>query len=125
MGHLGTVIRSLREQKGLTQAELAERANLNQSWLSRIENMERDRVDAHHLAVIAQALEVSIEEIYVAAGLAESTDRTADLRWRAMERIFRAMPDDRQEELLAIARLLASLSARQQQAPAKDATTSQ
>lgn len=120
MAHLGTAIRTLREQAGLTQAELAQRAGLNQSYVSRLENLNRDRVDAHSLAMMAQAMEVSIEEIYLVAGLAPSRDRTADVQWAQLERVFRSLPHDRQAELLAIARTLASLARPTDDEPAED-----
>lgn len=108
---IGVVIRSLREQRGLGQAELAKRAGIQQSYLSRLETSSRQRVDARALALIARALEISVEEIYIAAGLSPSQDPQTDLRWKRMERVFRQLPRARQEDLLAIANTLSALPA--------------
>ena len=110
---IGSVIRTLREQRGLSQVELAEKARVGQSYLSRLESGSRGaRADefAAMLQRIATALEVSTDELFLAAGIKPSQDRAADLRWREMERLFRTLPAERQDELLAIARTLASLA---------------
>ena len=110
---IGSVIRNLREQRGLSQVELAEKARVGQSYLSRLESGSRGaRADefAATLYRIATVLEVSTDELFLEAGIRPSQDREGDLRWREMERIFRTMPADRQNELLAIARTLATLA---------------
>ena len=40
-GVLGGRIRTMREERGLTQQQLAEQLDMNQSWLSRIESGDR------------------------------------------------------------------------------------
>jgi transcriptional regulator with XRE-family HTH domain len=107
---IGTIVRSLREQHGLTQSELAQKAGIQQSYLSRLESGTRSsRPDAVALAHIAQALGVTLDEILIQAGIWPSADRGSDLRWKRMERTFRSLPSARQEELLAIAQALLSL----------------
>jgi len=91
MPKIGSVIRTLREQKGLTQADLATRAGLNQPYLSRLETLSRERVDARALSKIAAVLGVSVEEIYITAGLQPSDDPAEDLRWKQLQRVFREL----------------------------------
>ena len=109
---IGAIVRSLREERGLTQRELADKAGLRQSYLSRLESGTRSsRPDTLALARIAQALDVTMEEILSKAGLWPSPDPhlDSDPRWKRIERAFRSMPEERQEELLAIAHVLMHL----------------
>jgi transcriptional regulator with XRE-family HTH domain len=53
-------IKALREQAGLTQAELAEKANVDQSAVSRWE-IGDTRPRRRQLPILAQALGVSVE----------------------------------------------------------------
>ena len=59
---VGNRIRDLRESAGLTQSELARRAGLLQSYISRLENGEGS-VSERTLRKIARALRVRIERI--------------------------------------------------------------
>jgi DNA-binding Xre family transcriptional regulator len=57
---IGPIIRSLREQRGMTQAELATKAGISQSYLSRAETSPRgDRIPTAILERIAAALGVT------------------------------------------------------------------
>ena len=60
--HVGMRIRELREKAGLTQTQLARKADLPQSHISRLENAEHS---ATHLTLekIAKALGVSVRKI--------------------------------------------------------------
>ncbi len=60
--HVGKKIRALREGAGLTQAQLAGRAGLPQSHISRLENAEHSATNMT-LEKIAKALDVSVHEI--------------------------------------------------------------
>lgn len=53
---LGRRIRALREEKGLTLTELAERANVTKGYISQIESGTIKKVAANHLFDIAQLL---------------------------------------------------------------------
>lgn len=57
---IGQEIRKLRQQKGITQEELAERTNLSVRTIQRIENGEVDP-RAYTLQTIASALDVDFE----------------------------------------------------------------
>jgi hypothetical protein len=61
-GHVGRTIRTLREKAGLTPAQLAERAGLPQSHISRLENAEHSATNMT-LGKIAKALGVSAGQI--------------------------------------------------------------
>ena len=60
--HVGQKIRSLRESAGLSQAQLAERAGLTQSHVSRLENAEHTATN-FTLEKIAKALGVSAGDL--------------------------------------------------------------
>jgi len=107
---VGAVIRSYREQRGMTQADLAEKAHVDQSYLSRLETGSRDsRPNAEALAKIACVLDVTVDQLLLQGGLRPSQDREGELRWMRLERTFRALSPDRQAELLAIAEALRNL----------------
>lgn len=53
-------IKALREQAGLTQSELADKANVDQSAVSRWENGDT-RPRRRQIPILAQALGVSVE----------------------------------------------------------------
>ena len=54
--HLGDRIKKLREERGLTQTELASRADISQPIISRLEGKVRDNVNADVLKALAKAL---------------------------------------------------------------------
>lgn len=59
---LGVAIRRLRETRGLSQEELAERAHLHRTYISMVERARRNiSVDA--LSGVADALEVSPSQL--------------------------------------------------------------
>jgi transcriptional regulator with XRE-family HTH domain len=94
----------------MSQSDLARQSSLQQSYISRLENENRsERVDVARLQRIAAALQVTMEEILIQARIIPSEDRRGDLRWKQMERIFRSLPEDRQHELVAIAKTLRDL----------------
>jgi transcriptional regulator with XRE-family HTH domain len=57
-GVLGGRIRTMREERGLTQQQLAEQLDMNQSWLSRIESGDRG-IQPEQLRAICIVLQVS------------------------------------------------------------------
>jgi transcriptional regulator with XRE-family HTH domain len=59
---LGRRIRRVREQAGLSQRDLAERVELDQSQVSRIENGERS-VSVTELYQIAAACQTTVKDI--------------------------------------------------------------
>ncbi len=61
------------------------------------------------MARIANALDVTVEEIYIQAGIVPSHDRTGELRLKRLERAFRNLSPSRQDEVLAIVNALGAL----------------
>jgi transcriptional regulator with XRE-family HTH domain len=68
MTELGEHIRALREAKGLSVRGLAAQANVDATWVSRIERGVYSSPDARYLLRLAQALDVEVEELYEDAG---------------------------------------------------------
>jgi ribosome-binding protein aMBF1 (putative translation factor) len=59
---LGQRLRQLREAAGLRQAELAERLDVSQSFVSNVENGER-RLDLIELRQVCRALDADLVEL--------------------------------------------------------------
>lgn len=59
---LGNQIKSLRKAKGLTQIELAERANMNSTYVGDVERAN-ENISINKLILLADALEVPISEL--------------------------------------------------------------
>jgi transcriptional regulator with XRE-family HTH domain len=59
---LTTLLRQLRLDAGLNQADLAERLGVNQTWVSKYEVGER-RLDLVQLRLVCQALGVSVSDL--------------------------------------------------------------
>jgi transcriptional regulator with XRE-family HTH domain len=68
MAELGEHVRELREAKGLSVRGLAAQANVDATWLSRIERGIYSSPDPRSLWRLAQALGVEVEELYEDAG---------------------------------------------------------
>lgn len=68
LGGLGSKIRGLREEIGMSQAHLASQAELSQGYLSQIENGEVHNPSASVLFRLAQALHVDPRCLLEAAG---------------------------------------------------------
>lgn len=66
----GTLTR-VREAKGLKQVELARRAGISESLLSRIENGQVKRPSFETVRRLADALDTPCEELFPAAGSVE------------------------------------------------------
>ncbi len=60
---LGDALRRLREAKGLTQVELAKRANITDEYLSMLESGVRRNPSLAVLRRLARALGVSVGEL--------------------------------------------------------------
>lgn len=71
---LGKTITAKREQLGWSIRELARRTDLNDTTVMRIERGERSAPSPDVLARLADALELSLAELYTLAGYAVPTD---------------------------------------------------
>lgn len=60
---LGEVIREMRERQGLTQAQLAERAQLALSYITLIESGQQTNLSPSALARLARALGVTSKHL--------------------------------------------------------------
>ena len=59
VGHLGLELRRLRQEAGLTQAELAERAGVSRRWISQVER-GHERAEAGNLMRVVRALGLAV-----------------------------------------------------------------
>ncbi|QVL30278.1 helix-turn-helix transcriptional regulator [Telmatocola sphagniphila] len=60
---LGSRIREIREKKGLTQAELAEKCQLHRTFIGSVERGERN-LSILNLRIIARNLRVSLSNLF-------------------------------------------------------------
>jgi len=97
---LGQAIRTIRQEVGLTQKDLAIAAGIDQSYLSMIESGQRGNPGTRIIARLAQALQVSIDDLAARAGYMPEADPMDPLSERAV-RLFRQLPRWRQEDVLA------------------------
>ena len=67
---LGRRVRRLRQQQGLTLRGLAATAKVDHSWLGKLELGHYESPDPRALYRLARALEVEVNELYLAAGYA-------------------------------------------------------
>lgn len=58
---LAVQIKALREQRGLTQAQFAERLGKAQSWVARLEDLNQSPPSLSTLLSIAEALDISLD----------------------------------------------------------------
>ncbi len=63
---MGYRIKELREQKGLSQEELAEKSNVSRATLSALENNDCKTTTTKTLLKLAEALDTSVESLFCA-----------------------------------------------------------
>jgi transcriptional regulator with XRE-family HTH domain len=68
---LGAHVRHLRQAKGLSVRGLAAQAQVDATWLSRLEHGIYTSPDPRSLWRLAQALEIDVEELYLDAGYSD------------------------------------------------------
>ncbi len=78
---LGPKIRALREEIGMSQAQLASQAELSQGYLSQIENDEVQNPSASVLFRLAQALHVDPRRLLEAAGYTDALGLQGDAEY--------------------------------------------
>lgn len=59
------LIKEIREERGVTQKELAELTGISQNYLSCIENNKKRNVNFEIILRISKALNIGIERIYI------------------------------------------------------------
>ena len=105
----GSHLRKLRKEKGLTQAELAQKIGITQSVVAAYERSAK-KPDMERLPVIAKALGVMLEALYGLNGRAEKEHpRPAHRNKRAAKAqdLFAKLGPDDQRALLKQIKLLA------------------
>jgi transcriptional regulator with XRE-family HTH domain len=60
---MGTMLKELRETKGLTQVELAKKARVTQSYLAELEAGEKTNPSLEVIQRLAKALRVPLSEL--------------------------------------------------------------
>lgn len=108
---LGQAIRAIREQAGLSQKELAAAVGIDQSYLSMIESGKRPNPGTRILARLAQALQVSMDELAASAGFLPRSSELDPLASQALS-LFRRLPRWRQEDVVAQLQLYLQLQDR-------------
>ncbi len=95
------LIKEIREEKEMTQEELATKLNISQNYLSEIENNKKKNISFELVLKICDALDVEIRKIYIAVSDIE------ELRKRLHESIEENGIDS--EETLKISKIIDEL----------------
>ena len=74
MNTLGERLNAVRERRGMTQGEVAQRASLPQQAISRLERGDRTHVRSDVLARLAIALDVSADVLLGLRDIADAAD---------------------------------------------------
>lgn len=64
--NFGSAIRERRRRLGFSQEELAERADLHRTYITEVENGQRN-ISLDNISKLAHALEVSVSELFAIA----------------------------------------------------------
>ena len=70
---IGNRIRDLRQEKGISQKDLAYDADLDRSYIASVENGQRN-ISIVNIEKIANALKVSLKEFFEDGGFEEKKD---------------------------------------------------
>lgn len=105
---LGDRIRKLRDQRELTQGQLAQSSSVSQGYLSQLENGEVKNPSAAVLLRVAQAINVDPDDLFEAAGY--PTVRTLRVTYERYESTIddellgylARLPRDKQRRLLSL-----------------------
>jgi transcriptional regulator with XRE-family HTH domain len=100
MNALGTFVRSRREQLGLTQAEVEERAGLAQTTVSNVERGRTALPSPDHRRRLAKVLGVGHVDLLIAAGELTAEDIADALSLDAVDRAIRRKATDVANELV-------------------------
>lgn len=114
---LGKKIRQLREELGMSQAQLSAQGALSQGYLSQLENDEVQNPSAAVIFRLAQALHIDPRVLMQAAGYSHMANGTEEEEYEVtvdpeLLRFLARFPSEQQMHLL---RLLEGLDHRQQE----------
>ncbi len=106
--NLGDRIRKLRDQRELTQGQLAQGSSVSQGYLSQLENGEVKNPSAAVLLRVAQAVNVDPDELFEAAGyptvrtLRETYQRYESTIDDELLSYLASLPREKQRRLLSL-----------------------
>lgn len=103
---IGLRIRAARKAKGMTQGELGKKTDLDQAYISRLENGTAEGSPAQILS-IARAIGISVAKLYDEKN--ESARSTEDLTDEAIEfaRTWQGLPSEQRAAMKAAVKSLA------------------
>lgn len=99
--HMGDAIRQLRERAGMSMGQLARRADVDIASISRIEAHKQHLLSQENMARVAQALNVTVEELERQAGSGNGLPPD----WPTLQEVLardRNLTDHQREALLAV-----------------------
>ncbi len=106
--NVGTVIRSFRQKKGLSQGDLEKRTGLMRCYISRVEN-GHTVPSIETLSRIARALEAPLSELFVGMDLeSPAVDPTERQFLDEMRRYLPVLSPNERDHILEMVRRLAS-----------------
>jgi transcriptional regulator with XRE-family HTH domain len=77
---LGRAIKKLRQDLGISASDLARASGLSRSYISYLENGRFKDIGIDKFARIASALEISADQLVIAAGYLPASRETVDVR---------------------------------------------
>ena len=93
---LGDVVRKLRDQRGWTQADLGEQADVHQTVIGRLEK-NSDKSERSTIERVARALEVSVADLYAYAEELSLAAELTDAERRNVQGYQRRLIEKRQQ----------------------------
>lgn len=90
---LGDLIRNLREEKGLSQRQLATLSHVSNTEISRIESGERKKPSQKILRKLSKCLPISYEELLIAADYHIASAETFNTTIQSLEQLKEECPD--------------------------------
>ncbi|MBV9233445.1 MAG: helix-turn-helix transcriptional regulator [Candidatus Eremiobacteraeota bacterium] len=109
----GSLLHQFRHRAGITQQDLAERANLSVEAISTLERGERRRPRPRTVASLALALHLAPDETALLNAAAGVTDRTHALRRQCADGMLAVMPQRLGDCDVALNLLVRALGARE------------
>ena len=104
--NVGSVIRTFRQKRGLSQGDLEKRTGLMRCYISRVEN-GHTVPSIETLTRIARALDTQLAELFV-AGDAAAGDTTEQLFLEEMRNYLPKLSSAEREQVLEMVRRMAS-----------------
>lgn len=99
---IGKRIRRLRERRGMEQLELAQKVNISQSKMNKIETGFQKRIEPEILSDIARTLECTTDYLH---GLSDNPHSTEEEDFQSfinnpeLERWYKELPKNKEEDL--------------------------